>query len=143
LWQASIRVADSRPQIPRETPDTPPFNIWSTNVPGSTYCVLVSEPTTLALTVLFLILGEDMGFYLFDDHNGYRPAGLKPFAKSKGGHLHDDPIDTYNFPSGPTLIVRDTWTDGVELGRSANFSGWPTGLPFDQRTRITAGVVAM
>src|SRR4029079_18904147 len=32
-------------------------------------------------------------FYLFDDHNGYRPAGLKPFAKSKGGHLHDDPHD--------------------------------------------------
>lgn len=88
-----IRVADSRPQIPRGTPDTPPFNVWSTNVPGSTYCVLVSEPTTLALTVLFLILGEEMGFYLFDDHNGYRPAGLKPFAKSKGGHLHDDPND--------------------------------------------------
>jgi hypothetical protein len=55
--------------------------------------VIVSEPTTLFLTVLFLILGEDMGFYLFDDHNGYRPAGLKPFAKSKGGHLHDDPND--------------------------------------------------
>ena len=57
--------------------------------------------------------------------------------------LHDEPIATYSRPSGPTLIVRDTWTDGVELGRSANFSGSPDGLPFTHFTRITAGVVAM
>ena len=57
--------------------------------------------------------------------------------------LHDEPIATYSRPSGPTLIVRDTWTEGVELGRSAIFSGVPDGLPFSHRTRITAGVVAM
>jgi len=94
LYERSrIRVADARPEVPRDFPATPPFNIWSANVPGSTYFVLVSELTTLALTVLFLILGEDLGFYLFDEQNGYRPAGLKPFAKSKGGHLYDDPND--------------------------------------------------
>jgi hypothetical protein len=91
--QSRIRIADERPEVARRPPFTPPFNRWSTNVPGSTYCVLVSEVTTLMLTLLFLAFNEEMGFFIFDDRNGYRPAGLKPFARSKGGHLHDDPKD--------------------------------------------------
>src|SRR5438874_6446657 len=57
--------------------------------------------------------------------------------------LQDDPIDTYSLPSLPNRIVRVTWTDGVELGRSATFSGSPAGRPSAQRTRTMAGVVAM
>jgi hypothetical protein len=91
--RARIRLADRRPEILRQSPYVPPFNIWSTNIPGSTYFVLVSELTMLALTIIFLVLSEDMGFFLFDERNGYRPAGLKRFAKSKGGHLHNDPND--------------------------------------------------
>ncbi len=89
--EGRIRVADERPTIPRGPLYIPPFNLWSTNVPGSTYVVLVSELTTLALSVLFLVLGEEMGYFLYDERHGYRPAGLKSFGKSKGGHLHDDP----------------------------------------------------
>jgi hypothetical protein len=88
---ARIRIADRRPEVPREPPYTPAFNIWSANIPGSTYCVLISETTTLALTVLFLALSEEMGFFVYDERNGFKPAGLKPFARSKGGHLRDDP----------------------------------------------------
>ena len=86
-----VRVSDVRPTLPGEPLFVPPFNRWSTNVPGSTYFVLVSEVTTLALTIIFLILSEELGYTLYDERNGYRPAGLKPFGKSKGGHLHDDP----------------------------------------------------
>jgi hypothetical protein len=89
--RARIRVADHRVDVPREPPFTPPFNLWSANVPGSTYFVLVSDVTPLALTLLFLTLGEEMGYFLYDERNGYAPAGLKPFGKSRGGHLHDDP----------------------------------------------------
>ena len=91
--RARIRLADSRPEVPRRPPYTPPFNRWSANVPGSTYFVLVSESTALALTLLFLLLNEEMGYFLFDERARYRPAGLKPFARSRGGHLHDDPND--------------------------------------------------
>jgi hypothetical protein len=91
--RARVRLSDERVEVPRELPFTPPFNLWSTNVPGSTYFVLVSEVTTFALTLLFLVLSEEMGYFLYDERNGYAPAGLKQFGKSKGGHLHDDPND--------------------------------------------------
>ena len=88
---ARVRIADGRVAVPRELPFTPPFNLWSANVPGSTYFVLVSELTTMMLGLLFLALSEEMGYFLFDERNGFAPAGLKPFGKSKGGHLNDDP----------------------------------------------------
>lgn len=89
--RARVRVADRRAEVPRELPFTPPFNLWSANVPGSTYVVLVSELTTMALGLLFLALSEEMGYFLYDERNGYAPASVKPFGKSKGGHLNDDP----------------------------------------------------
>ena len=91
--RAKVRIANRRAEVPRELPFTPPFNLWSSNVPSSTYFVLVSEVTGFALTLLFLVLGEEMGYFIYDERNGYKPAGLKPFARSKGGHLYDDPND--------------------------------------------------
>lgn len=91
--RAKIRVADRRPEIVGQPPYTPPFNRFSANRPGSSYFVLVSDPTPFVFSLLFMLLGEGMAFCIFDERNGYRPAGLKPFMKSKGGHLHDDPND--------------------------------------------------
>lgn len=88
-----VRVADTRPQLERQVPFTPPFNKWSANVPGSTYFVPVSELTTLALTLAFAILGEEFGMFPVDERNGFKPAGIGKFAKSRGGHLFDDPND--------------------------------------------------
>ncbi|HEU5086970.1 MAG TPA: hypothetical protein VFT99_05975, partial [Roseiflexaceae bacterium] len=34
---------------------------------------------------------EEYGYYVLDDRNGFRPAGLEKFARSRGGHLYDDP----------------------------------------------------
>lgn len=92
--RAKIRIADTRPEVLRRPPVTPPFNRWSTNVPGSTYFVLISDITPLVFSLGFFLLGEEMGFTVFDDRNHYRPAGLKRFMRSKGGHLHDDPNDS-------------------------------------------------
>jgi hypothetical protein len=91
--RAKIRVADRRPEVLRRPPFTPPFNRWSANLPGSTYFVLISDVTPFVFSLLFFLLGEEMGFCLFDDRNRYRPAGVKRFRLSKGGHLHDDPND--------------------------------------------------
>jgi hypothetical protein len=91
--RAKIRIADSRPEILRRPPFTPPFNRFSANQPGSTYFVIVSDPTPFVFSLMFMLFGEGMAFCLFDERNGYRPAGLKRFTRSKGGHLHDDPND--------------------------------------------------
>jgi hypothetical protein len=91
--RAKIRIADARPEIVRRPPFTPPFNRWSSNQPGSTYFVIVSDPTPFVFSIIFMLMGEEMAFCIFDERNGYRPAGLKRFTRSKGGHLHDDPND--------------------------------------------------
>jgi hypothetical protein len=88
-----VRIADKRPELEREVPFVPPFNKWSANVPGSTYFVPVSELTTLALTLLFAILGEEFGMFPVDERNGFKPAGIGKFAQSKGGWMYDNPND--------------------------------------------------
>jgi hypothetical protein len=37
------------------------------------------------------ILNEETGTFLLDERNHFVPAGLKKFARSKGGHLDDNP----------------------------------------------------
>src|SRR5260370_16688000 len=34
---------------------------------------------------------ETSGAFRLDEGNGFRPAGLKKFGRSRGGHLDDDP----------------------------------------------------
>ncbi len=92
LYERSrIRLSDRRAEIPRALPFTPPFNKWSANIPGSTYFVPVTDVTALYLTVLFAALGEEFAYFFHDDRDWLaRAAGLKRFAKSRGGHLRDD-----------------------------------------------------
>jgi hypothetical protein len=40
---------------------------------------------------LLEIFNEFTGAYVLDERNNFRPAGLAAFARSKGGHLDDDP----------------------------------------------------
>jgi hypothetical protein len=40
---------------------------------------------------LLEILNESTGAFILDERNGFRPAGLGRFARSRGGHLEDDP----------------------------------------------------
>jgi hypothetical protein len=40
---------------------------------------------------LLEILNEVTGAFLVDERNSFRPAGLARFARSRGGHLDDDP----------------------------------------------------
>ena len=90
--RAKIRVADARPGSSLPAVHAA-VNRLSANQPGSTYFVLVSDPTPFVFSIIFMLMGEGMAFCIFDERNGYRPAGLKRFMRSKGGHLHDDPND--------------------------------------------------
>lgn len=89
--RSRVRVSNGRAEIPRKVPYTPPFNKWSANVPGTTYFLPVGDLTPIYLNVLLFIFGEDTAYYVVDERKGFRPAGLARFARSKGGHLDDDP----------------------------------------------------
>jgi hypothetical protein len=91
--KARVKLADCRVDIPRQVPFIAPFNKWSANVPGTTYFVPVAELTVLYINVLLSFFDEEWSFFFLDDHNGYQPAGIAKFARSKGGHLYDDPHD--------------------------------------------------
>jgi hypothetical protein len=61
--------------------------------PGTTYFLPIIETTTLTINALLELFGEDMGVFLRDERAWFRPAGIGCFARSKGGHLHDEPRD--------------------------------------------------
>ena len=42
---------------------------------------------------LLEVFNEHSGAFVIDERAGFRAAGLDRFARSKGGHLHDDPAD--------------------------------------------------
>jgi hypothetical protein len=92
LYEKSrVHIADRRLDLPRETPFLPPFNKWSANVPGSTYFLPVAELTGLLINLLLFIFDEELAYFVVDDRQRFRPAGIAQFARSRGGHLYDDP----------------------------------------------------
>jgi hypothetical protein len=91
--QSRVKIANERVDVPRELPFVPPFNKWSANVSGSTYFIPVNELTALYINILLSCFNGDFNYFIVDERNGFRPAGIGKFAKSKGGQLHDDPRD--------------------------------------------------
>ena len=80
----------------RATPPVDPlFNInvnrWSAHAPGTSYFLPVNDLTFMYVNGLLEILNEDTGAFLVDERHNFRPAGLASFARSRGGHLEDDP----------------------------------------------------
>lgn len=86
-----VRIADGRPDVPRELPFVMPFNKWAANLPGTTYFLPVNEFSAFYINVLLSAFSEEFGYFLVDERNRFRPAGIARFARSRGGHLRDDP----------------------------------------------------
>jgi hypothetical protein len=86
-----VKIKDGRATTPAE----PLFNInanrWSAHAAGTTYFLPINELTFMYVNGLLEILNESTGAFLLDERNLYRPAGLGRFARSRGGHLADDP----------------------------------------------------
>ena len=92
LYERSrVRIADGRPDVPRELPFVMPFNKWSANLPGTTYFLPVNEFTAFYINVLLSAFSEEFGYFVVDERNRFKPPGIAKFARSKGGHLRDDP----------------------------------------------------
>src|SRR6266404_161785 len=86
-----VKIKDGRATVPTE----PLFNInanrWSAHAPGTTYFLPINDLTFMYVNGLLEILNETTGAFLLDERNHFRPAGLASFARSRGGHLEDDP----------------------------------------------------
>jgi len=88
-----VRISEKR----TVTRSEPIYNInanrWSVHAPGTSYYLPVNELTFMYINGLLEILNESTGLYILDERAGFRPAGLAKFAKSKGGHLSDNPAE--------------------------------------------------
>src|SRR6266478_8833148 len=86
-----VKIKDGRAVIPTE----PLFNInanrWSAHAPGTSYLLPINDLTFMYVNGLLEILNETTGAFLLDERNHFRPAGLARFARSRGGHLEDNP----------------------------------------------------
>ena len=88
-----VKIKDGR----AAPPVAPMFNVnvnrWSLYAPGTTYFLPINELTFMYINGLLEIFNEHSGAFVVDERAGFRAAGLGRFARSKGGHLCDDPSD--------------------------------------------------
>jgi hypothetical protein len=59
-------------------------------VPGTTYFLPIAECSALYINILLSAFDDEFCYFIVDERNRFRPAGLATFARSKGGHLYDD-----------------------------------------------------
>src|SRR5215469_14009285 len=88
-----IQISDRRTAPPLDPGYNFSINRWSLYAPGTTYFLPIIETTALTINALLELFTEDMGVFLRDERAWFRPAGVGRFARSKGGHLNDEPND--------------------------------------------------
>jgi hypothetical protein len=89
--KSAVKLAEERLVPPLAVPKNLDVNQWDMYAPGTSYFVPINEYTYMYINGLLEFLNDTMGVFLVDDRAGFRPAGVAKFAKSKGGHLVDDP----------------------------------------------------
>jgi hypothetical protein len=78
----SVKLFDGRPQYPHTYPAMLPFNIPTSDVPGSTIFLPIADTTFELINVLLLMCGwPDGGVTVVDPENGNRPAGCERWIK--------------------------------------------------------------
>ncbi|HJQ28852.1 MAG TPA: hypothetical protein VJ827_05900, partial [Rubrobacter sp.] len=131
LYERSrVRIADGRPDVPRELPFVMPFNKWSANLPGTTYFLPVNEYTAFYINVLLSAFSGEFGYFVVDERNRFRPAGISRFARSRGGHLRDDPEEGRFATVGflETLLYEDVAVEQGEMLQNLALMGQALGL---------------
>lgn len=105
--RSRIRIKDGRAAPPVEPFYNLDVNRWSLYDPAGTYFLPVNELTLLYINGVLEIFGESSAAMIVDERAGFRPAGLKAFARSRGGHLHDDPraLRTFTIQQVEALVT--------------------------------------
>lgn len=66
----TVKIGDSRLQVPMLPGVTQPFNWWNVNQPGATLFMPISDTTWEYINVLMLVMDEPNSYYPYDDMNG-------------------------------------------------------------------------
>lgn len=88
-----VRICEQRVRISAKPILNINANRWSAHAAGTTCFLPVNEMTFMYINGLLEILNEHTGVFIVDERASFRPAGLAKFAKSKGGHLDDNPVE--------------------------------------------------
>lgn len=88
--RARVRIGDGSGRPPVEPFFNLDCNRWSLYDPAATYLLPVADLTVLYINALLEVFNEENGLYPLDERAWFRPAGVKRFARSRGGHLVDD-----------------------------------------------------
>jgi hypothetical protein len=91
--RSRVEIKKGRAQPPVRPLYNLAVNDWTLYDPASTYFLPVNELTFLYINGVMEILDENNGVFIVDERASFRPAGVSKFARSKGGHLRDDPKD--------------------------------------------------
>jgi len=91
--RSRIQLSANRTAPPVDPGHNFSINRWSLYAPGTTYFLPIIETTALTINALLELFGEDMGVFLRDERAWFRAAGVGRFARSRGGHLYDEPRD--------------------------------------------------
>jgi len=89
--KSRIKIRSGRAEPRLDIPYNLSVNHWSLYDPASTYFLPVNDLTLLYINGVLEILNKENGAFIVDERAGFRPAGLKRFARSRGGWLVDDP----------------------------------------------------
>jgi hypothetical protein len=89
--RSRVKIADGRIAIPVEPGYNFNINKWSLYAPGGTYFLPIHEMTGVYLSAALEVFDKSMGYFILDERNNFQPAGLAHWARSKNGHLNDDP----------------------------------------------------
>jgi hypothetical protein len=89
--RSRIKTSDGRAAPPVEPTYNFNLNRWALYAPGSTYLLPVQEMTAIYINAMLETFDEEMAVFVLDERANFRPAGISRFARSKGGHLNNDP----------------------------------------------------
>ena len=103
--RSRVKISDGRAAPPVEPGYNFNINRWALYAPGSTYLLPVEEMTAIYVNAMLEAFSEEGSYFVADDRNGFKPAGIAKFARSKGGRLQDDPkAGRY-----ATIGILETW----------------------------------
>lgn len=92
LYRSSrVEIGEGRAAPPVEPGYNFNINRWSLYAPGGTYFLPINELTAIYINALLEAFDETMAIFVVDERANFRPAGISRFARSKGGHLNNDP----------------------------------------------------
>jgi hypothetical protein len=89
--RSRIQIAEGRCAPPVEPGYNFNLNKWALYAKGGTYFIPVNELTALYINALLEAFDDESALFIVDERNFFQPAGLRRFARSRGGYLHDDP----------------------------------------------------